>query len=607
MGNSGEEEGDRFFNANEEIASVSDSSSDYSKSASCSYQEVSNVLGSLDYDFWMKCPQSVNERREKFMRQMGFSLDNFLSAREELEDAVDNMERGSERIVETSGAVLRTSDIEEEDQQAQTSVSCRENDEAYEAVDDDEVAENLTCRIKSPDDGREFIVDEMGHDGILRRPCDVVSDQLITIDEFRRVLGSCNLVQYFIRRGVEEVNDFEDAKGKKCKENWLQKLKVKASLASIKERINSDVASDHLITIDERGVGEVNSFEDAKRKKRKENWPEKLKVKASMASIKERINSEFHNHHPISGSRSDRICANQHRKRSKELSCLYREQDFSAHKGSILTMKFSPDGRYLASGGEDRIVRIWNVTEHERSTEVDISRIDPSCLYFSTEGTSNLATLKQIRERGDMVKKLKKSSDATCIIIPRRLFLISENPLHEFHGHEGEVLDLSWSKKWFLLSSSIDRTVRLWEVGCDQCPRVFPHNDYVTCVQFNPVDDKHFISGSIDGKVRIWKILSCQVVHWIKIKEIVTAICYRPDGKVSCSLLTKLIFSKSKYQYWPFLKSLLLDCGEELLAPWLATAIFYKITGNIATYANFSTIMFMTGVMFSKNKGHFGL
>lgn len=54
----------------------------------------------------------------------------------------------------------------------------------------------------------------------------------------------------------------------------------------------------------------------------------------------------------------------------------------------------------------------------------------------------------------------------------------------------------------------------------------------VTCIQFNPVDDNHFVSGSIDGKVRIWEITGCQVVDWTDIKDIVTAVCYRPDGKV---------------------------------------------------------------------------
>ena len=46
------------------------------------------------------------------------------------------------------------------------------------------------------------------------------------------------------------------------------------------------------------------------------------------------------------------------------------------------------------------------------------------------------------------------------------------------------------------------------------------------------MDDDYFIIGSIDGKVRIWSIPGCQVVDWTEVREIVTAVCYRPDGKV---------------------------------------------------------------------------
>lgn len=58
----------------------------------------------------------------------------------------------------------------------------------------------------------------------------------------------------------------------------------------------------------------------------------------------------------------------------------------------------------------------------------------------------------------------------------------------------------------------------------------------VTCVEFNPVDDNNFISGSIDGKLRIWEVEGGRVVDWTDFKEIVTAVGYRPDGKV-CKFL----------------------------------------------------------------------
>lgn len=39
-----------------------------------------------------------------------------------------------------------------------------------------------------------------------------------------------------------------------------------------------------------------------------------------------------------------------------------------------------------------------------------------------------------------------------------------------------------------LLSSSVDKTVRLWQLGCDTCLRVYCHNNYgrllQTCIYF---------------------------------------------------------------------------------------------------------------------------
>lgn len=59
----------------------------------------------------------------------------------------------------------------------------------------------------------------------------------------------------------------------------------------------------------------------------------------------------------------------------------------------------------------------------------------------------------------------------------------------------------------------------------------------VTCIHFNPVDDRYFISGSLDAKVRIWSIPDRQVVDWIDLHEMVTAACYTPDGQVGSRLI----------------------------------------------------------------------
>ncbi|KAM4117310.1 hypothetical protein ACB094_02G114100 [Castanea mollissima] len=204
----------------------------------------------------------------------------------------------------------------------------------------------------------------------------------------------------------------------------------------------------------------------------------------------------------------------QNKKRYMELTALYNGQEICAHKGLIWTMKFSPDGQYLASGGEDGIVRIWRVTS-----------ADASYNDLIIEGNSS------IKVNGDKFTFGGKKTSHASIVIPDKVFHIEESPLQEFHGHSSDVLDLSWSNSNCLLSSSKDKTVRLWQVGCDECLNVFRHNDYVTCVQFDPVDDNYFISGSIDGKVRIWGVSKKRVVDWDDVRDVITAICYQPDGK----------------------------------------------------------------------------
>ncbi|CAA0827446.1 Transducin/WD40 repeat-like superfamily protein [Striga hermonthica] len=261
--------------------------------------------------------------------------------------------------------------------------------------------------------------------------------------------------------------------------------------------------------------------------KSKTSWLRKLRLMTCMAG-----RSDFSR---VYETRIQKIRVRHSWRRSKEFSALFTGQDIEAHKGAIVAMKFSLDGKYLASAGEDKIVRIWQVVEDERLNmdDIDIPDLDPSCVYFSA---NNLSETGPLTVETDKISKSKSSGfrrmrESACVVFPPKVFRIHEKPLHVFEGHEGEILDLSWSHDNCLLSSSVDKTVRLWRVGVDHCLKVFLHSDYVTSIHFNPVNDDCFISGSIDGKVRIWAIGDCKVVGWTEITDIITAVCYRPDGQ----------------------------------------------------------------------------
>ncbi|KAK4791657.1 hypothetical protein SAY86_032070 [Trapa natans] len=198
-------------------------------------------------------------------------------------------------------------------------------------------------------------------------------------------------------------------------------------------------------------------------------------------------------------------------KRSKELTGLYTRQEIQAHSGIIWTMKFSPDGQFLASGGSDGIIRVWRVS----SADADFN---------------DLSEFEGSKVKRDKFSSRRRNSCDSSILIPSRVFCIEELPVQEFHGHKGDILDLAWSNSNLLLSSSTDKTVRLWNLSSENSLHVFQHVNYVTCIQFNPVHENYFISGSIDGKVRVWGVSEKRVVDWADVYDVITAICYQPNG-----------------------------------------------------------------------------
>ncbi|KAJ9148120.1 hypothetical protein P3X46_030211 [Hevea brasiliensis] len=471
------EEEERFFDSREDISSVSDSDSTCYDDCSSSVEFDNNFA---QYEVWFRTLESVHDRRMRFLKWMGLSSDqNKIAQEESAVQSLTEIQLGIDRMVDSSGAVLRTSGFEYVRMSSQSPLSSPST-ETRDSFENGTVEDTTLCKIRNLDDGTEFIVDELDQNGMLSRLRAVGSNQSLSFEEFQRTTGASPLIQRLMNKYASDAMVMMEAK-KKAKRSWLRRLGRLSHAAPIADRQGA-------------------------------------------AALKPR------DYESTVGSKMQRVKVHSCKKRCKELSSLYAEQEFLAHNGSILTMKFSHDGQYLASGGEDGVVRVWRVIEDDRLDQFHMPSDDPSFLYFSMNHLSKIASLDVDTMKVD-TRKRHISSDSTCVIFPPKAFKVLEKPLHEFQGHNGEVLDLSWSKKRFLLSSSVDQTIRLWQVGHDRCLRIFSHNNYVTCVDFNPVDDNYFISGSIDGKIRIWEVLGCQVVDYTVIREIVTAVSYRPDGK----------------------------------------------------------------------------
>lgn len=171
---------------------------------------------------------------------------------------------------------------------------------------------------------------------------------------------------------------------------------------------------------------------------------------------------------------------------------------------AIFTLKFSPDGNYLAAAGAEGEIRIWRLLAQ--------SILDRNAAESgSTDPSVHLAGLEPLKV-------------AT---------IFEEEPIQVLRGHEGEVLELSWSSNNFLLSASMDKTVRLWHYSRSDCLGIFEHLDYVTSVAFHPKDPRIFVSGSLDCKLRLWSIQDKAILSWNELPpgNFITAVAFTRSGK----------------------------------------------------------------------------
>ena len=172
----------------------------------------------------------------------------------------------------------------------------------------------------------------------------------------------------------------------------------------------------------------------------------------------------------------------------------------SANK-AIWAMKFSEDGKYLAAAGQDLKLRVWEVFGTHEDRELEEREINGG----SDDG-------QNVKLNAPVFKK---------------------KPFRTYDGHTSSILDVCWSKNNFLLSSSMDKTVRLYHITRSACLFSFVHADFVTSIQFHPKDDRFFLAGSLDSKLRLWSIPDKTVAYSAQTTSMITAVSFSPDGKTA--------------------------------------------------------------------------
>jgi WD40 repeat protein len=123
-----------------------------------------------------------------------------------------------------------------------------------------------------------------------------------------------------------------------------------------------------------------------------------------------------------------------------------------AHKNSVFSLAFSPDGQYLFSGGRDAMLQCWDIElgEPRKKLELPAHWFTINHIAFSPDG-SLFATASR-----DKTFKLWDAKD---------LRLLKVVDTVKFGSHNHSVNRLLWLSDQRLVTCSDDRSVMFWELS----------------------------------------------------------------------------------------------------------------------------------------------
>jgi WD40 repeat protein/serine/threonine protein kinase len=186
--------------------------------------------------------------------------------------------------------------------------------------------------------------------------------------------------------------------------------------------------------------------------------------------------------------------------------------------GPVNSVAWSADGKRIASGGGDQVVRVWEAeTMRERAV-----------LRGHTSGVQSVVF------SGDGRRILSGSGDATMRLWDAETGM----ELRRFDvpsGVNGVALSPDGLRA---LSAGGDQLVRLWNVQTgEELGHLSEHTAVVRSVAFSP-DGRRALSGGGDGTVRLWDLEGRKQLHCLEGHTgQVYAVAFSPDGRraLSCN------------------------------------------------------------------------
>src|ERR1022692_1611543 len=195
------------------------------------------------------------------------------------------------------------------------------------------------------------------------------------------------------------------------------------------------------------------------------------------------------------------------------------------HLSTIRFVAFTRDGKYLVSAGDDKVVRVWDVSTGQ------VARVLRGQIGEAHEGKLFAAALSPDNRYLAVAGYLTGDSETWGAI-----------RIHDFRtgavlallkGHTSVVDSLAFSPdNRHLASGSADNGVRIWDIEAKTSVRLSPeHGDRILGLAFSQ-DGKRLVSGSEDHSLRLWDASNGKLIREMPGHEkAVRTALFSPDGR----------------------------------------------------------------------------